>query len=48
MVRFLAAGGIFLGEECLQILRDLGQIFLARFDHAGDGFEALTGVQLVG
>ncbi len=33
---FLAAGGVLLGEECLQILRDLGEVFLAGFDHLRD------------
>ena len=45
---FLAAGGVFLGEEGCQVGRDLGQVFLAGFDHTGDGLEALASVQFVG
>ena len=45
---FLAAGGVFLSEEGCQIGRDLGQVFLAGFDHTGDDLETLAGVEFVG
>ena len=43
----LAAGSVFLRQECILIGRDLREVALAGLDHRGNRCEALASLQLV-